>query len=293
MSFKISKTILSRVLFIVSISTLIFGTVHDSYGQTDPTAQSLPYTQNFSSMTGTTFSYPGGWQGWKVASSAPSATGRTSAPASDATTNVGSASSTSSGVYDFNNKIGFLSISNVDVAVAFAINTTGITSGVRLNFDLMTIRNPYDGTSNNYIEAVVLQYRTSTGTTAFTTITQTPEYTQNTTTQTSGTTGQQIVSYSVDLPSACNNLSNVQIRWILRTVSGSTGNRASFAIDNVSVAAIPILSSSVSNISSTNLNYTLGSGPSTSYNFTVSGSYLTANAIVSVPSNSNFEIADV
>ncbi|MFM2204087.1 MAG: hypothetical protein RLZZ605_1051, partial [Bacteroidota bacterium] len=296
MIFKISKTILSRVLFIVSISTLIFGTVHDSYGQqTNPTAQNLPYSQNFSSLAGNSTSYPAGWIGWEISANPPSSTGRTSAPTADVAISSGTASSTSSKAYDFNGKIGFLSSASKDVALCLALNTTGITSGIKLNFDIMTIRNPYDGVAttggNDYLEAVVIQYRTSVNPTTFTSISYSPEYQQNTTSLTSGTTGQQIVSYSITLPSACNNQANVQIRWILRTVSGGIGSRASFAIDNVSAAAIPVVSSSVANIANTDLNYTEGAGPSTPYNFTVSGSYLTANEIVSVPSNSNFELS--
>ena len=232
---------LSKMLFRVVLLALFFIPITLSWGQSGTyTAQTLPYSQNFSTLTGTSPAYPGGWGGGKVSSNAPSANGRTS-NATDATLAVGIASSTSSGIFDFTGKIGFLSSSTNDNSVYLSIVTTGATK-VGISFDAMTIRNPYDGSSNTYTNGLVLQYRVGT-------VTADPfialpysmtEYQNNTTTQTSGTTGQNIkVSLNATLPIACDNQAVVQIRWIYRnvTVSGITGGgtRCSMAIDNVSV----------------------------------------------------------
>ena len=93
--------------------------------QTMPAAQSLPYSQNFSSLTGSSPTYPVGWQAWQVAASAPSSTGRTGVPTADKTISVGTGASTGSGAYDFTGKIGFMSVASSDVALCLALNTTG------------------------------------------------------------------------------------------------------------------------------------------------------------------------
>ena len=230
-----------------------------------PTPQTLPYSQNFSSFSaGTETTYPAGWQGWQVGSAAPSSGGRTNAPTADLTIiATGTAASTGSGIYNFKDKIGILSISNKDYALALSINTTGATK-VGISFDAMTIRNIYDGTTNNYIHGLVLQYRVGV-TDVFTALPYSmTEYQNNATAQTTGTTGQNIkVSLNATLPSGCDNQSVVQIRWIYRTVSGSAGSRCSMAIDNVFVG--------VSASSITPLTYS--PGDAVSVPFTANGTY--------------------
>ena len=238
---KAYQTVLG-LLFLLGLTTNVFG-------QTMPATQSLPYAQDFSSLTGTAPVYPAGWQCWQVAASAPSSAGRTGIPTLDRTIAVGTAASTGSGAYDFTGKIGFLSVGSSDCAMALALNTTG-GSNINLTFDFMTIRNPYDGVTSTHLEAMVLQYRVGT-TDVFTPLSYTPaEYAQNTTAQTSGTTGQQIVTgMKAVLPAACENQPVVQVRWILKTTFTGIGSRPSFAIDNVSVASA----------AQTNFNYN-GSG---------------------------------
>ena len=276
------------------LSFILFG-MNFGWSQTQPAAQGLPYSQNFASLTGSAPSYPVGWQGWAVnATAVPSSGGRTNAPVGDKTIAVGTAASTGNGVYDYNGKIGFLSSSSADNAIALAVNTTGF-SGVVVTFDAMTIRNTYDGTTN-ITQGLVLQYRTDTSS-AFTNIAYTTsaggatEYQNNTTTQITGTTGQNIVTgLKATLPAACNNQAVVQLRWIYRNVGPGTvgtSGRPTMAIDNVSVAQPASLSTSVSSLSS--FNYLFGSGPSTPQSFTVSGSGLSANAVVTAPTN-NYEV---
>lgn len=202
---------------------------------TMPATQFLPYTQDFSGLTGSTTTAPTGWQAWEVSANTPSSAGRITSPDKDSDFSAGTAASTGSGAYDFNGKIGFLSSATSDVALALAVNTTG-KYNVEVGFDAMTIRNLYNVSLNNlYIEGIILQYRVGTSS-AFTTLSYLPStYIQNQIEQLTGTTGQNIIAGNIaTLPPACNNQSVVQIRWILKA-TGSGDVKQSFALDNVFV----------------------------------------------------------
>jgi hypothetical protein len=218
----------------LSVLTLLIALSFSVSAQTMPEAQTLPYSNDFSGLTGVAPVYPAGWQGWQIAASTPSSTGRITAPTSDRTISAGTAASSSSGVYDYNGKIGFLSVASADIALCLAVNTTGF-SNVKVAFDVMTIRNLYNGTTENRVNGLVLQYRVGT-TGDFTIISYGNEYRNGTTIQTSGTDGIDVVTgLNAMLPSACDNQPVVQIRWIYRNVSGTAGSRPGMAIDNVSV----------------------------------------------------------
>jgi len=212
---------------------------------TMPSPQTVPYTQDFSSLTGTgTPAFPAGWQAWQVASAAPSSTGRTAVPTANKNIAIGTAASTSSGAYDYNGKIGFLSVASSDVALCLALNTTG-KSNMKISFDAMTIRNLWDGVSTSgYQNGLVLQYRVGTGATLFTNLAYVPaEYLTGSTVQTTAvTTGvNPVTGLYAYLPATCENQAEVQIRWIYRNVpGGSSGSRPSVALDNVSVQDIPV-----------------------------------------------------
>lgn len=200
--------------------------------QTNPVAQSLPYNQNFASLASGVTTYPAGWQGWTV-STVPGATFNTASPTADRLLAAGTASSTAGNVYNYVDKIGFLNTGSLDLSVVLALNTSG-QSGIQVNYDIMTIRNPYDGSSNTRINEVTLQYRVGTSG-VFTTLTGI-EYQNNTTLQTGAvTTPQNLQAKSITLPADCNNQTVVQIRWISRQVSGA-GGRPGFAIDNIAVS---------------------------------------------------------
>lgn len=218
---------------------LIMLTSIQGWGQTNPTAQAIPYSQNFDGLAHTSTTYPDGWQGWTISTS-PGSSFNTAAPTADRSLIASSTAATNSGnVHNYNGKIGFLNSSSLDLTIVLAINTTG-KSNIKVSYDIMTIRNPYDGSSNTRINEVTLQYRIGTSGT-FTNLTGV-EYQNNTTTQTTAiTTPQKLESKSITLPDACNNQSVVQLRWASRQVSGS-GSRPSFAVDNISVNTIPTLS---------------------------------------------------
>jgi uncharacterized repeat protein (TIGR02543 family) len=201
---------------------------------TNPTAQALPYSQDFTALLHTSAVYPAGWQGWLLAAS-PSTSFQTTAAANNTSlVPSGAANSTAGSVYNYNGKIGFLDNSTNDYALALAVVTTG-KANIAVAYDVATLRNPSDGTaSNNRINEVTLQYRVGT-TGSFTTLTGI-EYQNNLTQQTGAgvTTPQNLASKSITLPAACDNQPVVQLRWVNRQVSGA-GSRPSFMVDNVTV----------------------------------------------------------
>ncbi|MFN8366285.1 MAG: HYR domain-containing protein [Candidatus Kapaibacterium sp.] len=271
-----------RIAFaLVIIITSVFVRTVDVFGQTNPTPQALPYSQNFSSgFAHNTATYPAGWQGWDIANSFPSAFSTTSPVANFNLRITGSASSTIGGVHNYNGKIGFMAAdTSEDPSLCLALNTTG-SSGVTLTFSVMTIRNPYDGSSNTRINQVDIQYRVGTSG-AFTSITGASGgiYENNTTTQIGSgvTTPQNNQNVCLVLPSACDNQAVVQLRWVQRDVSG-TGGRPSFAIDNVSLCSGTVCSQGNDECCGA-ISLTVGSScsPSTYSNVGASASSTVAN----------------
>ena len=204
-----------------------------SFAQTNPTAQNIPYTQDFSTLLHTDAVYPAGLQGWKVSSAATTSIVTTGPTADHTLTANSSASSNAGGIHNYNGKIGLLSSGSTNPGIALAINTTG-SNNITLSYDLMVIRNPYDGGSNTRINESVLQYRIG-NTGSFITLTGV-EYISGTTTQTTSgvTTPQNPENRSIVLPAACDNQAEVQIRWINHDQTGA-GSRPSFAVDNIIV----------------------------------------------------------
>ncbi|MEO8239306.1 MAG: T9SS type A sorting domain-containing protein [Flavobacterium sp.] len=204
--------------------------------QTMPTAQTLPYTQDFS-FAATETAYPAGFQGWNTTTTAPGSSYNTNAViVADRVLVANSTAATNSGnLHNYDGKIGFLNNGSLDLTIAFAFTTIGQTA-IQVQYDAMTIRNPYDippTTTNTRINEMVLQYRVGTST-AFTSLLPTV-YSNNDTKQiTAVTTPQNLKTIKVTLPAECENQSVVQIRWISRQVSGS-GSRPSFAIDNIDI----------------------------------------------------------
>lgn len=223
----------SCVLVKHSIALLVILIVSNKlFAQTIPSAQSIIYSESYSSLSSSSTTYPTGQQGWKLGTSS-SGSFRTTAPtANESLIASGSASSSAGGTYNYNGKIGFLASGSVDPSIVTVVNTTGI-SNITITFDVMTIRNPYDGSSNTRKNNVELQYRIGSGSGTFTSLG--PIYRNNTTTQTgSVTTPQNSKTITITLPSGCNNQSAVQLRWAQRDSSGS-GARPSFAFDNICI----------------------------------------------------------
>ena len=228
-TYSASKRKISFGLFVLMLLTAVSG-----WGQTNPAVQTLPYSQNFSSLSASSNAYPAGWQGWELCGNSCNSTSfRTNAPTANSNLLASSSASTNTGgIHNYNGKIGLLSSNSVDASICLAINTTGKTN-ILVGYDIMNIRNPYDGSGNTRFNEVTLQYRVGTSG-SFTTISGN-EYQNNTTIQTTAvTTPQNSISKSVYLPVVCNNQSVVQIRWAQRDVTGS-GSKASFAVDNINI----------------------------------------------------------
>ena len=209
----------------------LYATAMNSQAQTQPAPQPLPYQQNFDALPASATVYPNGWQGWLL-SGAPSGAFNTAPPAGDKPMIAnGSASSTANGVYNYAGKTGFLNSGSADNALVLSLNTAG-QQNVTVSYDVMTIRNPYNNSSNSRINEVVLQYRVG-DTGSFTGIGETA-YQNDTITQTgSGVTQpQNLAGRSAVLPPDCSNQPLVQLRWVNRQISGA-GSRPGFAIDNI------------------------------------------------------------
>ena len=199
---------------------------------TSPVPQDLPFLQNFSALDVASTTYPTGFQGW-TASIVPGSTYVTTGTlgADRALVANSTATTTSGNIHNYNGKIGFLNSGSLDLTIGLALKTTSKTA-ITVEYDAMTIRNPYSDPTNTRINDMVLQYRV--GSTANFITLPTTVYTTNTTQQNSGTTGQNIQRIKVLLPAECDDKEVVQIRWISKQVSGS-GSRPSFAIDNISI----------------------------------------------------------
>jgi len=244
-------------------------------GQTNPAAQSLPYSQNFSGLAWTATTYPAGWQGWKTGASASSSY-RTTAPTADQALIASSSAATISGnVHNYNGKIGMLTTGTVDLAIALAINTIGSYT-ISVQYDVMTLRNPYDGSSNTRINESTLQYRVGTSG-SFITLTGI-EYQNNTTQQTSGTAPQNSQTKSITLPAPCENQSVVQLRWVMKDISGA-GSRPSFAVDNISITRSTSPPDLTPYVIFEQFNPTTSDAdlPSTTVGFTCTGSWITGS----------------
>ncbi len=223
---KINKALMSTIIALLISTT--------GFTQTNPTPQSLPYSQDFSLLAHTSNTYPAGWRGWRLDGPSSSTFNINAAIANAALTVSSNASLTNRRGHNYDGKIGMLNGANRDIALVLAINTTGAT-GVNVGYDIMTIRNPYNGAGATRIREVTLQYRVGT-TGTFTTLTGI-EYQNNSINQiTAVTTPQNVQARTITLPAACDNQSEVQLRWVTRDFSGS-GGRPSFAVDNVIVCA--------------------------------------------------------
>jgi hypothetical protein len=237
------------------------------FAQTIPVAQALPYSQDFSSLVASSATYPAGWQGWTLSGAGSSSSFRTTAPIADQSLLASSnASTTTGGVHNYAGKIGILSSATVDAALCLSVNTTGKVN-VLVTFDISTIRNTFNGTTETRRNNVELQYRVGNTTGAFTSLTGSI-YRNNTTAQaTITTTPRNGVRFQYVLPAACENQAVVQLRWVQRDSVGA-GSRPSFSIDQVIVCPAPVIAATVTptcggNSGSIQLNVTAGQSPYT------------------------------
>lgn len=204
-----------------------------AFAQTNPVPRPLPYWEDFAGLPWSDTTYPAGFGGWMLGYPV---TGQfyTSPATLDRILYANrNASVPTAGVANYNGKIGFLNSNINDLSLVFAVNTQGFQN-IILSYDFMTIRNPYDGTSNTRINEAIMQYRVGESG-DFTNLYGT-EYSNNTDryVNTGYPYPRNPVAYLLQLPPECNDQPVVQLRTASRRVSGD-GSDPSFAIDNISV----------------------------------------------------------
>lgn len=245
---------------------LLFLTTTIGWGQTNPTAQTLPYSQNFGTTTFT--SMPTGmaaWGGLSGAAISTQALAESSNATSNATLSAVSATQTGGGFYGFSTSsnarpyIQTSSNSSTGVSqIALAINTNG-KENITVSYDVEII------SAQPRTVGIVMQYRVGT-TGSWTTISGTG----NPYSQAGGTAGVK-ASPSLVLPSNANNQSVVQIRWA--TWRGAeSGNSSGVAIDNLNVTGTDIILNAAPVASSVNISGTLRIGQTLNGEYTYSDS---------------------
>lgn len=201
------------------------------YSQTSPTAQTLPYSQNFGTTTFT--SAPAGvavWNGLSGNSITNQVTAEASAPTGNATLSTATAATSTGGAFGYasggNAQLYIQTSSNASNGAnqpAIAINTSGLQDIV-LSYAIDVI------SAQPKTIGVVAQYRVGT-TGSWTTLT--PSSGSNPFSQAGGTTGLK-TTVTATLPSAANNQPVVQIRWAVWRGT-EAGNSSGFGLDNISV----------------------------------------------------------
>jgi autotransporter-associated beta strand protein len=226
---KKSKTNLPNKNWLI-LMLLILGMfeINLGYSQTNPAAQTLPYSQNFGTTTFTAM--PTGMAAWNgvPGSTSTQAAAEASAPTGNATVTAATATSTTGATFGYmvsTNARPYIQTSgnatNGANQIALALNTTGFTA-VTINYDVEII------SAQPRTIGIVMQYRVgSSG--AWTTVTGTG----NPYSQTAGTTGLKATP-SIVLPVGASNQAVVQIRWAVWRGT-QTGNSSGIAIDNISV----------------------------------------------------------
>lgn len=248
----------------------------DVFGQTNPTPQTIPYSQDFAAYTGSTTSYLAGWQGWTHGTTALNTTFLTAAPVGNQAQAAGTNSATG-GVFDCNGKISFLSTATGQRSICLAINTTGFST-VNVSYLAQTQYQLAGGRINE----IGVQYRVGTSGT-FTDISSSTYQNNASVANTTGTAGINPSTISFSLPAPALNEAVVQLRWIIRDVSG-TGNRPGFSLDDISITGTGIGSPalSVGALTPAGTFSTTTGTPSANKTFTISGSSLTNPVNVTV-----------
>lgn len=270
------KTLFTRTLWalLALFSTAALAQV------TDPTPQSIPYSQNFAAFTGSSTTYPAGIQGWTISGSLSTAF-PTAAPAANQALAGGTNATSTAGVYDMNGKIGIVSTGSNMRTVCLAINTIGAgTNDIQVSYLGQTQR--YENTRQNQLG---VQYRIGTSGT-FTDITGSI-YTSTplgNPTNTTGTSGINPATVTFILPAACKEQSNVQLRWVIRDFAGS-GNRPSFSVDDISITYVAPTPTLTTSVASLNPYYAQNGHDSYEQSFTLTGANLTADAVVTAPTH--------
>lgn len=247
--------------------------VGKSWGQTNPTAQSLPYTQNFGTTTFTAM--PTGMAAWNTFGSnlTTQALAEASIAGANATVAVQIASTTTGGVY------GYAASSNARAYIQQSSNATngtnqivlaiatGSNTAINVSYDLELI----NGGLATQDYGHELQYRSGT-TGTWTNVTGSAMTFGAVTTYTTTTKSFTISGLSAS--------TNYQIRWIVWRPSG-TGASKGIGIDNISVVGVSPTISNTGTLSAVNTTY--GTASATPTSFSVSGANMSAGILVTPP----------
>ncbi len=256
---------------------LLFATTV-AMAQTNPTPQGMPYTQNFSAYTGSTTTYLAGWQGWTIAGSTSTAF-PTAVPTANKAQTTGSNASNANGVFDFSGKIGLLNSGTTMNSFCLSISTAGYTA-VQVSYVAATQRTQ----STDRVGALGLQYRI--GTTGTFMDVGTAYQNINTVSNLTGTGSINPSTITVNLPASCDNLAEVQFRWVYKDVSGG-GGRPGFSVDDVSVTGTVYIAPSITYTtmpSPLDMFSTNQGAPSAVQSIFVSGVGLQGNVTITAPS---------
>ena len=243
---------------------VMMGSRGDVMGQTNPTAQNLPYSQDFGTSTFTTM--PTGMAAWTAGGNRTTqAAAEGASPAADATITGVTAIQTGGNIYGYaisSNARAYIQQSsnatNGTSTIALAINTGVGVNAINISYQLELI----NGGTTTQDYGIALQYRQGT-TGSFTTISG------------SALTFGAVTSYtpttlSYTLSSLTANVV-YQIRWITWRPSGSGGSKG-VGIDNISITAIPTNNWTGAASTSWNNtgNWSLGTVPLSTDNITIS-----------------------
>ena len=213
---------------LVTLLSVLFSAL-SVFGQTNPTAVSIPYKQDFGVSTFT--SLPIGfacWNGLNGGTISTQNAAENSVPTGNATISAATAAMTTGGAYGYsasaNARFYIQTSSNATNGVnqlILAINTTGKFL-ISVSYDIEII------SAQSRTIGMVLQYRVGQSG-AWATVSGTG----NPFTQTAGTTGVKATA-KVILPQVANNQSLVQLRWAIWRGTDA-GSSAGIGIDNISV----------------------------------------------------------
>lgn len=253
-----------------------------SWGQTNPTAQSLPYSQNFGTSTFT--SMPAGMAAWTAGGNRTTqATAEGALPGVDAAITLATASQTSGAIYGYavsSNARAYIQQSsnatNGTNTIAVAINTGAGVTSINLSYQLELI----NGGATTQDFGLALQYRAGTSG-AWTTVSGSVITFGAVTTYTTSTQNYTISGLTANTA--------YQIRWITWRPSGS-GSSKGIGIDNISVSAASATPTINTSGTISALTTTYGS-VSSNTTFSVSGSNMSAGISVSPPAG--FEVSTV
>ncbi len=281
-------TIPRTIVFTLIMMGMLMGVgVKVGWGQTNPTAQTLPQNQSFG--TSSFSQLPAGFAAWNGAGGIGTlANAESSIVNGDASVSAATSTTTTAGAYGLsiagNARVYIQTSSNTTNGrnqLALAINTIGKES-IKLSFQ-SSVELVADA---GRVYGVVAQYRVGTSGDWTTLTGGSVQYTN----ELAGTT---TVFTNLSLGPDANNQAVVQIRWATWRSNSGSGSSGGLSIDNITVSGenliTPVLGVLPTEL--TDYKYEFGSGPSESKSFELSGSNLDGSDVV-VTAPANFEVSD-